>query len=186
MKKLLWLDVETTGLDPKVNDIIQVAGIIEINGERKADFNFYCQPFNWVKISKRALAMQKKTMGDLKGYNTPDIIYNHLLALFDNYIDKYVKTDVFTPAGHNVWFDIRFLHQFFRKNHNQYFWSYITRKAIDLKPMAMRYKKAGKINPKNFKLETLAKEFNLELNPHDAMSDIIVTREIIKIIQGER
>lgn len=184
MKKLLFIDVETTGLDPKKNDIVQIAGIIEWDGIIKKEFNLTCQPFNWGNINKKALTMQRKTIEDLKRYDTPDMTFNRLLAIFDHYINKYDKTDVFTPAGHNIWFDIRFLHQFFRKNGNQYFWSYITRKVIDLKPMAMRYKKAGKINPENFKLETLAKEFNLKLNPHDAMSDVRVMREIIKIIQG--
>ena len=34
-KKVFWFDVETTGLDSKIHDIIQLACIIEINGEIK-------------------------------------------------------------------------------------------------------------------------------------------------------
>ena len=32
MRKVLWLDIETTGLDPERHGIVQIAGIIEIDG----------------------------------------------------------------------------------------------------------------------------------------------------------
>jgi oligoribonuclease (3'-5' exoribonuclease) len=31
--KIFWFDTETTGLDPVVNSIVQLAAIIEIDGE---------------------------------------------------------------------------------------------------------------------------------------------------------
>jgi len=38
--KLLFLDVETTGVDNSKNGIIQLSGIIEIDGVIKEEFNF--------------------------------------------------------------------------------------------------------------------------------------------------
>jgi uncharacterized protein YprB with RNaseH-like and TPR domain len=38
---ILFIDIESTGLDPKRNGIIQIAGIIEINGEVKEKFQIF-------------------------------------------------------------------------------------------------------------------------------------------------
>ena len=54
MKKL-YFDCETTGLDPIKNDIIQIAGVIEIDGHNMVDFNFKSKPFNWDAIETKAL-----------------------------------------------------------------------------------------------------------------------------------
>ena len=48
--KILWLDTETTGLNTDKCDLIQLAGIVIIDGEEKERFNFYCQPVNWENI----------------------------------------------------------------------------------------------------------------------------------------
>ena len=38
--KILWLDTETTGTDSTLHSIIQIAGIIDINGETKKEFAY--------------------------------------------------------------------------------------------------------------------------------------------------
>ena len=53
--KLLWLDVETTGLNKEKCDIIQIAGIVVIDGEEKERFNFKCQPINWENIEPTSI-----------------------------------------------------------------------------------------------------------------------------------
>ena len=37
--RILYVDVETTGLVPGKNDIVQISGLIEINKEVKEEFN---------------------------------------------------------------------------------------------------------------------------------------------------
>ena len=51
MNKIFYFDTETTGLDPKRHDIIQLAYIVEINGEVKEEGEFKLQPIvHWVVI----------------------------------------------------------------------------------------------------------------------------------------
>jgi DNA polymerase-3 subunit epsilon len=38
MKKLLYLDLETTGLDPKTNSIHEIGAIVEIDGFVAGEF----------------------------------------------------------------------------------------------------------------------------------------------------
>ena len=44
--KLLWLDTETTGLNKEKCDIIQLAGIVIINGEEKEVFKAFYKPWD--------------------------------------------------------------------------------------------------------------------------------------------
>lgn len=44
MKKVLWLDLETTGIDPDRHGIIQFAALVEINGELVDALEIKMQP----------------------------------------------------------------------------------------------------------------------------------------------
>lgn len=37
--KLLYIDTETTGVDPMQNGIVQISGCIEVDGELKEEFD---------------------------------------------------------------------------------------------------------------------------------------------------
>ena len=178
--KVIYFDTETTGLDTKINDIVQLAFIIEIDGKVKERHNLKCQPFNYDTVTEEALDIQKRCIQEIKEWQKPEEMYCELLMILHKYIDRYDNTDKFYPAGQNVSFDIGFLRSFFEKNNDKYFGSYINRFSIDLMAI-MRFLQYGSlVNIENAKLVTVAKYFDIEFKAHDAMSDIEVTREIIK------
>ena len=55
--KIAYIDVETTGLDPKVNGIYQIGGIIEIDGEAVNEFGILMQPHEDDEVDPKALAL---------------------------------------------------------------------------------------------------------------------------------
>ena len=59
--RILYVDVETTGLVPGKNDIIQLSGLIEIDKEIKEEFNFKLKPLREENIQQQALDVQKRT-----------------------------------------------------------------------------------------------------------------------------
>lgn len=180
--KVLYFDTETTGLDPVKNDIIQLAGMVEINGKIKEEFNFFSQPFSYENVSQEALDIYGISIDTIKGFPKPETLRIRLIRLMGKYVDKYNRNDKFYPAGQNVKFDIDFLEENFKKNNDMYFGSWFWRYCIDLYSLStiLRYKEI--LNTENLKLETLARHFEVELKAHDAMSDIKATREIIRII----
>lgn len=180
--KVLYFDTETTGLDPKRQDIIQIAGIIEIDGNIEEEFMFTCQPFSYENISPAALNVHGYTEEDLKKFESPQKMYIDLKKIFSKYIDKYNRNDKFVPAGQNVKFDIDFLSEFFKKNDDQYFGSWMQWQSIDLLSLTTILKYLGKIDVANFKLETIADAFGIKFNAHDALEDIRTTRILIKKI----
>lgn len=180
--KVLYFDTETTGLDPVQNDIIQIAGMVEIDGEIKEEFNLLSQPFSYENVSQEALDIHGISIDTIKQFPKPEFLRLRLIKIFSKYIDKYNRNDKFYPAGQNIQFDLHFLEENFKKNNDIYFGSWLWRYCLDLYSLStiLRYKKI--LNTENLKLETLAKHFGVELKAHNAINDIRATREIIRII----
>lgn len=176
--KFLYIDTETTGLKPGINGIVQIAGIVEVEGVVKETFDFKCQPFPGQLVSKDALAITGLTIEQIKTFEDPIIIYKKLETILNFYVDRYDKTDKFYMVGQNPKFDFDFLDVWFNKNGNAYLYAYIFYGKIDIISITTLFKMAGRIAVDNAKLETLARFFNIEIKAHDAMSDITATREI--------
>ena len=75
MKKLCFIDCETTGTDPKQHGLIQLAGVIVIDGEEKETFNYSIRPFLQDIIDDGALAVNKKIRQDIEAQSEPRTIY---------------------------------------------------------------------------------------------------------------
>lgn len=178
MKKAFYLDVETTGLHPKYNDIIQIACLIEINGEVVEEFTSFVKPFAMEHVNEQALKITGHTVAELATFPEPSIVYNNLVDLLGKYVNKYEKSDKLTPIGYNVKFDCDFLLSFFKKNDDKYYGSWFNWKTVD--PLAllhmMDYKR--KIALPNYKLATVCQHFGIPLKAHDALHDIKATREL--------
>lgn len=179
MKKILWFDVETTGLDPISNDPIQIAGLIEIDGEVMDEFNIFCKPFDLENVSDEALEVNKITREEMSNFQEASEGKRELDIIMNNHIDKFNRNDKFYPGGYNVKFDIDFLAQWFKKHGDNYLGSYWNWRAIDPLPFLNVLAYKGELNLKNLKLETVCEHFDIEFNAHDALSDIKATRELV-------
>jgi len=198
---IFWFDTETTGLNPVKNDIIQIAGMIErvtdpfdINGRNIVkEFNYNIQPLNWDNIEQRAIDTHGITVEEMKKFSLPCVYHKEMKQLFGRFINPYKKGkemyDRLIPAGYNIRFDVDMLNQLFKKQGDNYLFSNISGSSIDVFQLAIHLRHLGIIETKDMKLETLANYFNIEINVHDALSDIQATRlvylELIKSINGE-
>ena len=185
MNKYCFFDIESTGLDPKRNDIIQLALIIEIDNKIVYKEKLECQPFDYSAIEPKALETNHLTIEQIKTFQTPQEMYKKLIKILDTYVDKYNKNDKFIPVGYNVNFDIGFLREFFLKNGNKYYGSYFDYHFLDGMALTFFMRYIGKLNLENYRLETSCKHYGIEINAHDALSDIEATRELILEIAKE-
>lgn len=184
--KILWLDTETTGLKAEENDVIQIAGIFDIDTIAGEEFNMYVQPYNWENISEEALKVNGHDIAQLRTYEPGASIHRRLVDILGRFLDKYDRTDKAFIGGQNPSFDRDFLKAFWIKNGDPYFGSWFDYHTIDLcswslafhikRIVDLRDPNTGRIS---VRLSNVAQAFGLEQEePHDALSDIRLTRRI--------
>jgi len=179
MKKVLWFDTETTGLDAEKNDIIQFAAMVEIDKIIVDEFQIKMQPIDYENISPKALEVHGNTIEDLKSFIPAKDGYREIYLFLNKHIDRFNKTDKFLSAGQNVRFDIDFLRANFIKNNNNYFGAYFDYHFLDLQSVTALAVRNGLINPMSYKLVDVAFCVGVSLeNAHDAIADIKATREV--------
>ena len=183
MNKIIFIDTETGGVNAEKSALIQLSGIIEVDGTEKEKFNFYIKPFENSEVNEKALEVQRRTLEELgtEKYIDESIIYKKFLEILDKYIDKYDKNDKFIVAGYNVKFDIDILKALFERNNNKFLFSYFNSSMLD--PLySVRLLQVACMLPvlENNKLETWCKYFNIELKAHDSLQDITATKKLIE------
>ena len=174
--KEFWFDVETGGLDPKRDAILQIAGMIVVDGKVVEIFNYLLKPMEGKNVDPKALEINKI---DPSCGQEPEAVYSQLLGLLDTYVSKYNKQDKFHIFGYNGNFDANFLRQFFADNGNEFFGSYFWSPVIDVMTYAGIKLMPERRNMLNFKLGTVCEHLGIELEgAHNALSDIYATRKI--------
>lgn len=185
VKKFIF-DLETTGLDPKKNGIIQTAGIISLPGGVKHKFNFKQQLFPGQIVDPVALEITGTTPEMIASYADPTKVYKALINLMSKYVDRYNPQDKFIVMGYNCTFDIGFLRQFFLNNNDKFYGSWFSSyNMIDVHKIFTALRGTG-LYPElealdNMKLATLANHYGIQIDAHDALSDIYATEKLFEI-----
>lgn len=187
MIRIIWIDSETTGLDEKKHSLIQLACVVdEIVGDNFTPkeigrLNLFIKPFRGDYINKDALEKTGTSISDFKTkkYLPPMVAHTELIEFLEQFVNRYERTDKFIIAGKNVKFDIKFLRAFFNKCEDNYYGSWFHYPSIDIETSFAEYMVCSGNILKDYKLETMCEFFDITIdNAHDAMCDILATREI--------
>lgn len=183
MQKLLFIDLESTGKDKKLNDVWQIAMIVDIWDREIAELEQRMCPVNPENFSLEALQLNDKSIEELKEY--PDA--GGQLTIMKNWMQQYVapfnRMDKFVLVGYRVDFDKDFLRSHFFKLGDKYFGSWFSYYVIDVYAWVQALFALKRFpGAENCKLGTIAKHMGIEHEAHDAMSDIRATREIFNRI----
>lgn len=191
IRKRLYLDLETTGLYATTCGIVQIGGIIDIDGKVAEKFDLRVQPFPDDNIYEDALRANGFTREDIKNpdkFKAPETAYNELVSTMSKYIDRFNKKDKFHFVGYNaINFDMPFLREWFKKCGDKYFGSWFFFPPLDVMALAAYALQDERHNMPNFKLETVARKLNLPWDgdkAHDAMYDIEMTRWIAEVLES--
>lgn len=154
------IDIETTGLSPDLNEIIEFSGVKVRTGIIVDTFSVLVKPKWGIDCFITNLTGITNEMVE----NAPSIE-----NIIENII-HFIGNDVI--VGHNVNFDINFLYDnlYFCKN------LYLSNDYIDI----MRLYRKIFPDIKNHKLKTLSKEFNkVNFPTHRSLSDCLATYELM-------
>lgn len=195
--KYLFFDVETTGLDPQKNAIIQLSGIIDIDGEIKEEFDFRIKPFEDSVINQSSLDFLGFTKEHIMNYPEPDIQFNKFVNILNKYVKKFDRNDKFFLVGYNSQaFDMPYLRKFFLDNsktakdyeYGNGFGSYFYNPTLDVMILQAMYNKNNYNLTKEKKLFVVCKSMGMKIDEeklHDALYDVRITRELFYKINKE-
>ena len=175
----IYLDFETTGLDPVACGLTQMAIIIEDDDrEIKEMYNFNIKPFEGAEISKKALEVTNKSYDEIMTYPDERDVLIQFLAILDKHFDRTSRDDNWTICAYNGRFDVDFLSAWMERYAKNFF-TYFNYHVVD--PLAllriMRFEEETNMN--SLKLGLVYKEvFDETFDAHDAMADIIATRRL--------
>ena len=183
--KLIFIDVETTGIPCPESGLVQLAGVIEIDGEEKERFDFRMRPFPNDKISDEALSVNGITREELEKFTDPDAVFKGLITLVDEYVDRYDRSDKFHIVGYNAQFDTNHLRAWFEKNGERYFGSWFWHPSLDVMGFAAIALMRRRATLPDFRLATVAKALGLEVDEemtHDGLYDAELARDAFHVL----
>ena len=190
--KTVWFDTETTGVVPGRNEIVQIAGMIEVDGEIVERFEYFQRPKNVDNVEPIALKVQGKTLDEIMAYPQNGNIYKKMNELFNRNVQKFVAKDKLMPAGQNVYFDKQFMFALWKQFNDNYLGSYLSGGCIDVLTASAMAVEMGlmqqpidaRFRP-SFKLEAIARTLGVDLeNAHSALDDIEATRNCYVAIKS--
>lgn len=182
--KLFIYDTETTGISLKINDIWQIAGVIEEDGKIIDGINLQFRPNNIESLSDEILTLSRLTKQEFS--NMPDR-YESFSKLITFLKKHSTPDDRLTPCGYNIGFDIGFMQKLFAENKTSTYNKIFEFHFFDILALVNSLVITGQITPDNIKLETIARYFGINVDKtktHDAMYDIKITKKLMDIINS--
>lgn len=179
--KLIFLDIETTGIPCPASGLIQLSGAIEIGGEFKEQFNFLMRPFPDDVVSDEALTVNGATRTELAGYDDPRLDFEQFVGLLGKYVDRYDRSDKFHLVAYNARFDAEHLRAWFEKCGDRFFGSWFFHPSIDVMSVAAVVLIRHRADISDYRLVTLAEVMGLDVDRdavHDALYDAELTRQL--------
>lgn len=187
--KILFYDLETTGVKINKHSIHQIGLIMTIDSEEVDRLNIHVAPNPKAEIDPEALKTTNVTEEQIKAYQPMGEGYKQLISFISKHIDRYDRQDkAFLCGYNNAKFDDIFLRAWFEQNGDMYFGSYFWSGAMDSMVYATQRLRNVRKRMPDFKLKTVARQLGVEVDEsklHDAMYDIELTREIYYICTEE-
>ena len=190
--KVLWVDLETTGTNPLRHGIIQLAALVEIDNEIIEEVDLRMRPMTKHEVDAEALEVNGVTEAQISEWPAQSDQYAAFEALLERYVNRYEKLDKFVLAGYNInAFDELFLRQMFLDNaktreerkYGGYFGSWFFWPKRDVQTYVAEHILEHTMRLKNYKLETVCAQFGIQINAHDALSDIHATRQLYRVLR---
>lgn len=183
--KTLYVDVETTGLIKYHHGIISLGYIIE--DDKGFEITRGCLEMNPLsystKVSAKALDINGYTIDKIKELPDAADVCKEFIRVLNEHLDPKDYKDKYKLVAYNADFDSGFLQFWMDKLVPSTYWKLIDYKHLDPFALVKYLQYLGKIDTgKSQALGSVAAYFNLEHVAHDAMGDIIVTRQIHHIL----
>jgi DNA polymerase III epsilon subunit-like protein len=184
--KLLFIDTETSGLNPKVHGILQLATmLVDLEDNFIAEFNEKMRPPAYREIDDAALAINKFTVSDINNQQNTSLVR-------DKFKDFLVENKC-TPkntylVGWNIMFDVSFINDSFHegllRTHVNYHHMDLSCVVGFLKLWGIAFEDLGSLSLKNT-AEYIDRRSGIKPSRvyHNAYSDVIHTVHVYNYVR---
>ena len=159
-------DIETSGLNPKKDKIIEIGAIKYKNNEKIDEFSYLIDPE--IKLNQIITDVTGITDDDLKGKDKIDVV----LPKFLDFIEDY------TIIGHNVKFDYDFIEANITKLHLKH----LRNRIVD----TLLLSRITIYDSKNHRLKTLKEYLGLNYNSHRALDDSLTCNDLYQYCKNKK
>jgi len=181
---LFFYDLETTGFNHTKNATHEFAYVIDKKKKVVESKSWNIRPFEGAEIKEEALLVGGVTVEEVMSYSEESSIFPFIKAN----IGGHCKKEKLSLVGWNSDnFDNRFLKALFERNETNVL-DYFHDETTDVFKIAKDYFKRQDLNLINYKLETVAKYFQIDYDPaklHKGFGDVEIVRAVYyKLIEG--
>ena len=193
MSKLLFFDLETTGVKFWRNGIHQIGGIVDIDGQEvevavlgnenpfasvcgeiDSGAEFYDYDAKYLTETSKAYIPARipaevdvagVTLEQVQSYQPMEEGYRQLVGILSKYVNKFDKRDKMYLVGYNnAGFDNNFLRALFTQCGDKYFGSWFYPNCMDVYVMVTPFLMGVRNDMENFKLMTVARTMGIEID----------------------
>jgi len=159
-------DIETSGLNPKKDKIIEIGAIKYKDNKKIDEFSYLIDPE--IKLNQIITDVTGITDDDLKGKDKIDVV----LPKFLDFIEDY------TIIGHNVKFDYDFIEANITKLHLKH----LKNRIVD----TLLLSRITIYDSKNHRLKTLKEYLGLNYNSHRALDDSLTCNDLYQYCKNKK
>ena len=182
----LWVDTETTGLDPAISAAFEIAMLVFDNGKFLEEKVFHLNPLTeTIQFSEEAYRVNGVSEETIKSYPPAETVMREIADWLVSFLFPPDQEDKFVFAGYCANFDYGHLKALFDRYDisMDYFFD---GRIIDVYELVKKAYAKGiiKFTP-NKKLETITKALGIPHNAaHSALSDIWAARKLYETIRA--
>jgi DNA polymerase-3 subunit epsilon len=186
--KKCFIDLETTGVDRKLNHIFQLSGAItDLKDNVIEEFDFRFRPHSILNLEDSALDKTGVDADQLRSFPmSSEDAFVQFVNLLSRHCDRFNKEDKLQFIAYNAKFDDEFLREWFLLNNDNFYGSWFWTPAICVMQWAAAFLIDVRGALPNFKLGTLCECAELgweEEKAHDAKYDIEKTIALYKYLR---
>ena len=180
--KLLIVDTETGGLNPKEHDLLTIGLVVWEDKEFKDELELKISKEAY-RTTEQALAVNKLNLEELKKIGESE---KETIAKIIAFVKKNFGKEKPTVCGHNVNFDVGFLRSLFERNFFDYE-KYLSHRTLDTMSIMTFLFLQGKTETRLAKLDDAIQYFQMTITAeerHTALADTKVTGKILNEMLG--
>lgn len=174
-----YIDLETTGLDPKRCAIVQIGAVL-VDGNRQHEIDIKMAPFSGARIEDEALKVNNLSREQIQNFQGAEVAWKEFLGNLNNFRKHHTLKYQF--VAYNARFDNEFIYQYFNRFQTySYYKEYFFHPPIDIMNLVAYHYRDKRDELKYMNLKAVCSKLKIKNEKaHEALSDVKAMMEIEK------